>query len=237
MSITPLCSSALTHLQPHREIRASNHSKYHRWHWSSTQCETLYLPKTPSQTTANSLKSLNLPLELLSNLKTQKISLTALNIATVYRGSVTLQLSPFILKKCIQMALNLTSNISDRSKVIKSLGFWKKLILLFSNDAINWPKDTVEIFIMLWKISILNKCCFLTFYSSEMPVTQNVSQFRQNCEVAQLFSTLITIRNVIWAANQHIRMISEGSCDTEDWSNDAENSALYHINKLHFKMY
>ncbi len=23
-----------------------------------------------------------------------------------------------------------------------------------------------------------------------------------------------------------IRMISEGSCDTEDWSNDAENSAL-----------
>ncbi len=26
--------------------------------------------------------------------------------------------------------------------------------------------------------------------------------------------------------NQHIRMISEGSCETEDWSNDAENSAL-----------
>ncbi len=25
--------------------------------------------------------------------------------------------------------------------------------------------------------------------------------------------------------NQHIT-ISEGSCDTEDWSNDAENSAL-----------
>ncbi len=29
-------------------------------------------------------------------------------------------------------------------------------------------------------------------------------------------------------------MISEGSCDTEDWSNDAENSALNHRNKLHF---
>ncbi len=26
--------------------------------------------------------------------------------------------------------------------------------------------------------------------------------------------------------NQHIRMISEESCDTEDWSNDAENAAL-----------
>jgi len=24
----------------------------------------------------------------------------------------------------------------------------------------------------------------------------------------------------------HIRVISEGSCDTEDWSNDVENSAL-----------
>ncbi len=29
------------------------------------------------------------------------------------------------------------------------------------------------------------------------------------------------IRNVSWAANQQIRIISEGSCDTEDWSNDA----------------
>jgi len=26
-------------------------------------------------------------------------------------------------------------------------------------------------------------------------------------------------------SNPHIRVISEGSCDTEDWSNDAENSA------------
>ncbi len=33
-------------------------------------------------------------------------------------------------------------------------------------------------------------------------------------------------KNVSWAANQYIRMISEGSCDTEDWSNDAENSDL-----------
>ncbi len=32
-------------------------------------------------------------------------------------------------------------------------------------------------------------------------------------------------------------MISEGSCDTEDWSNDAEYSALRHRNKLYFKVY
>ncbi len=36
---------------------------------------------------------------------------------------------------------------------------------------------------------------------------------------------------------QFIRMISEGSCDTEDWSNDAENTALHHRNKLHLKKY
>ncbi len=32
-------------------------------------------------------------------------------------------------------------------------------------------------------------------------------------------------------------MISEGSCDAEDWSYDAENSALYHRNKLYFEVY
>ncbi len=31
-------------------------------------------------------------------------------------------------------------------------------------------------------------------------------------------------------------LISEGSCDTEDWS-IAENTALHHKNKLHFKIY
>ncbi len=45
-------------------------------------------------------------------------------------------------------------------------------------------------------------------------------------EVAQQFSTLLIIRNVSCTANHHIRMISEGTRDTEDWSNDAENSAL-----------
>jgi len=40
----------------------------------------------------------------------------------------------------------------------------------------------------------------------------------------------------MFLANQNIRMISEGSCDIEDWSNDAENSALYHHrNKLQVK--
>ncbi len=50
--------------------------------------------------------------------------------------------------------------------------------------------------------------------------------FHQNPEKVSQFPTLITISNVSWAVSQHIRVISEGSCDTEDWSNDAENSAL-----------
>ncbi len=35
----------------------------------------------------------------------------------------------------------------------------------------------------------------------------------------------------------HIRMIFKESCDTEDWSNDAENLALHPRNKLYFKIY
>ncbi len=41
----------------------------------------------------------------------------------------------------------------------------------------------------------------------------------------QQFSALIT--NISWGANQHIIIISEKSCDTDDWSNDAENTALH----------
>jgi len=34
----------------------------------------------------------------------------------------------------------------------------------------------------------------------------------------------------------HIRVISEGSCDTEDWSND-DKFRFDHRNKLHFTVY
>ncbi len=55
-------------------------------------------------------------------------------------------------------------------------------------------------------------------------------------EAAHLFSTWIIIIHDFWAAvYQQIRIISEGSCDTKDWSNDAENIAAHHRNNLHFK--
>ncbi len=57
---------------------------------------------------------------------------------------------------------------------------------------------------------------------------KNIKQ--NNC--FQIIRTIITCAPIIIAiiaANQHIRIISEGSCD-------AENSALHHRNKLHFKI-
>ncbi len=47
------------------------------------------------------------------------------------------------------------------------------------------------------------------------------------------FSRMLKKKKVPWAANQHNRMISEGSCDTKTGVLAAENSALPGI-KLYF---
>ncbi len=70
---------------------------------------------------------------------------------------------------------------------------------------------------------------FWTFYLSKNPEKSSHKNIKQ-----QKFSTLI---KKIRAPNQHIRMISEGSCDTEDWINDAENSILHHRYKLYINIY
>ncbi len=41
--------------------------------------------------------------------------------------------------------------------------------------------------------------------------------FHKNMKHTTVFN--IDNKKCFWAANQHIRMISEESCDTEDWSN------------------
>ncbi len=42
-----------------------------------------------------------------------------------------------------------------------------------------------------------------------------------------LYNDALLIEGVsLYSTNQHVRIISEGSCDTEDWSIDAENSVL-----------
>ncbi len=47
--------------------------------------------------------------------------------------------------------------------------------------------------------------------------------FHKN-SISNVFNiTMIIIRNVTCTANQHIGLISEGSCDTEDWILTVEN--------------
>ncbi len=70
---------------------------------------------------------------------------------------------------------------------------------------------------MLQKIFISDKCWSLDLS------TQRIMK--------KMYLTVLNIddnnnKTVSWTANQHIRMISEGSCDTEHWRNDAENVAL-----------
>ncbi len=65
---------------------------------------------------------------------------------------------------------------------------------------------------------------FLLIKEKQKNIKGTPPPFRKKYEAAQQFPTLII--------NQYIRMISEGSCDTEDLSNDAENWAL--ISVIHY---
>ncbi len=84
----------------------------------------------------------------------------------------------------------------------------KKLILLLSKDALNWSKTTVDTFIMLQNIRFQIKAVLLKFLFIK-ECRKQLSQFLQKYCAAQRFSTLIIIRNVSWAVNQYIIMISE----------------------------
>jgi len=73
-------------------------------------------------------------------------------------------------------------------------------IFLFSKDTLNWSQVTV-----------VNEFLIKNFYLSNHPP--------QNITFSKYFQHS-------WAPNQHIRTISEGSCDPKSWSKDAEYSAL-----------
>jgi len=49
-------------------------------------------------------------------------------------------------------------------------------------------------------------------------------------KVTQIAKKILSSTTVSNIDNNHIRMISKGSCDTEDWSNNAENSVLIIFN-------
>ncbi len=86
-------------------------------------------------------------------------------------------------------------------------------------------KSNSNTFIILQNKIVHFEKCFWTFYSSNR-LKKCMTVYTNILSSTSFFS----IDNVSWAANQHIRMISEESyeesCDTEAWCNDAENPAL-----------
>ncbi len=62
---------------------------------------------------------------------------------------------------------------------------------------------------------------FLLIKESKKKVTGSKKNIKQHNSF-----TIVNqhIRSATLIIIQHFRMISEGSCDTEDWSNDAENT-------------
>jgi len=69
-------------------------------------------------------------------------------------------------------------------------------------------------------------------YRDSLPKNENWLTFKLFQTCVNLFVLLnpIYLKDLQFfcciSANHHIILISEGSCDTEDWSNDAENSVL-----------
>ncbi len=87
---------------------------------------------------------------------------------------------------------------------------------------------------MLQKVSILNKLFFWIFYSLKNPekLPVNVTLCSKKKKKKHEFSTLIIIRKVSYAADQYIRMISEGS-----WHWRQSNKFFITGVNLYFKMY
>ncbi len=85
-------------------------------------------------------------------------------------------------------------------------------MLLFNNDTL---QVTVKTFIMFQMTPTLNwlKAFLFHFYSKNLETVYK--GFYKNIK---LFSTLI-MKNVSLESNQHIKLISELWCDSEDWHN------------------
>ena len=77
-----------------------------------------------------------------------------------------------------------------------------------------------NVWLKLKNIYILKRLFF--DLSIHQTIMKTNAQFTKKI-IKILFSTLKIIIDVYWAANHQI---SEGLHDTEDWSNDAENSAF-----------
>ncbi len=90
------------------------------------------------------------------------------------------------------------------------------IIYFFQQGYTTLINNTKDIYAVT-KNYISSNCCSFYIFSKKQR-KENLC-FPKNIK-QQLFSVLIIIRNVSWAANQDIRVISKGSC------NDAENLDL-----------
>ncbi len=107
-----------------------------------------------------------------------------------------------------------------KSLVVGQWYVFKKLVCLVSKDCIN--SDSKDIYSATKRGLIFSNLFFWTFYSSR--ILKKDSHFSP-----KYLSSFYRKYNEIFVeqANPSIlRMISEGACDSEDCSNDAEDSAL-----------
>ncbi len=88
----------------------------------------------------------------------------------------------------------------------------------------------------MWMANFVRKASLLLNFVHQRIQKENVAWFPTKIlSSAAIFNVVNKMKNKNWVPNPHIRRISEGSCDKEDWSNAAENSALHH-RKLHCKI-
>ncbi len=106
---------------------------------------------------------------------------------------------------------------------------WHKLCRWYFVNAVTFTCVFTLYFCATIQKFEVSKFFFFFFYKLKLLFITDalnvIEKLQQKYIATHLFSTLV-IRHISWAANQHIIMISEGSCDTEDWSNDAGNAAL-----------
>ncbi len=133
----------------------------------------------------------------------------------------------------IQCSNTLILSLSESSRLIQwvewteslnDLVFLKEInTFIFIKDALNRSKVTVNAFIILQNIYISNKCCSIEL---------SIHLWILNNKIHHGFHKNINVFNI--DNNQKCFLSSKSeyyydfwrSCDTEDWSNDAENTAL-----------
>ncbi len=115
--------------------------------------------------------------------------------------------------------------------------FLETLISFFQDSLINkkYQKNSiyvhynsfVTVYMFLLSLLINSMYPFLISLIITRNLNGSVSQISQKASFKKLhkaaLTLTLTIRNVSWAPNQHIRKIYEGSCGTEDWTNNYSN--------------